>query len=66
MENPKKKKMISTKRRKQSWDPKGKKSNTQTTMIQLSAGTPDSRSKKGQVTTPTDEVHEQYVPIQKP
>ncbi|VDI48306.1 Hypothetical predicted protein [Mytilus galloprovincialis] len=67
VKNPKKKKKKkSTKLRKKSEDAKAKKPNIQTTMFQFSAGTPDSRSEKRPATTPTDEVHERSVPIQKP
>ncbi|CAG2255371.1 unnamed protein product [Mytilus edulis] len=66
VENPKKKKKKTTKRRKKSGDATAKKSNIQTTMFQFGAGTPDSRSEKRPATTPTDEVHERSVPIQKP
>ncbi|CAG2239751.1 unnamed protein product [Mytilus edulis] len=65
VENPKKKKKKSTKQRKKTGDAKGKQSNIQTTMFQFSAGTPDSRNEKCPATTPTDEVHERSVPIQK-
>ncbi|VDI06260.1 Hypothetical predicted protein [Mytilus galloprovincialis] len=66
VENPKKNKKKTTKRRKKSGDATAKKSNIQTTMFQFGAGTPDSRSEKRPATTPTDEVHERSVPIQKP
>ncbi|VDI63693.1 Hypothetical predicted protein [Mytilus galloprovincialis] len=65
VENPKRKKKKSTKQREKTGDAKGKQSNIQTTMFQFSAGTPDSRNEKRPATTPTDEVHERSVPIQK-